>query len=117
MNLTVRLSLAFLWFFTAITSAFFALDIGYEVLIQGGITGVFAGFCIYSGSILDAVIGLWLLVGKKLKVCYLLQIGVIVVYSVLLTLIDASFWLHPFGPLTKNVPLLVMIYFLYSNER
>lgn len=115
-NLVARLSLSFLWFFTGITSALFARDVGYEVLANGGITGNLATLCIFSGSVLDVVIGIWLLTGKKLKVCYLVQMVVIAVYTLLLTAIEPTFWLHPFGPLTKNIPLLVMIYYLYNKE-
>jgi len=115
-NLAARLSLGFLWVFTGITSAFFARDIGYEVLANGGITGILATFSIFSGSVLDVAIGIWLLTGKKLKICYLVQMVVIALYTLLLSVIDPDFWLHPFGPLTKNIPLLVMIYYLHSKE-
>lgn len=114
--LAARLSLAFLWIFTGLTSVFFAKEIGYEVLASGGITGALANLSIMTGSILDVAIGIWLLVGKNLKLCYLVQIVVVVSYTLLLTVIDPEFWMHPFGPLTKNVPLLVMIYCLYCKE-
>jgi len=116
MYLAARLSLSFLWIFTGITSAFFAKAIGYEVLANGGITGLLADFSILSGSVLDVVIGVWLLVCWRLKFCYLAQMLIIAVYTLLLTAMDSSFWVHPFGPLTKNVPLLVMIYCLYNKE-
>lgn len=115
MSLAARLSLSFLWIFTGITSAFFAKDVGYEVLANGGITGTLANLSILSGSVLDVVIGAWLLVGKRLKVCYLVQMVVVILYTLLLTAIKPDFWVHPFGPLTKNVPLLVMIYYLYCK--
>ncbi len=117
LNWAARLSLSFLWIFTGITSAFFAREEGLEVLARGGITGQLADACLYSGSILDVAIGVWILIGKRLEHCYLVQIWVVLVYSSLLTIIDANFWLHPFGPLTKNIPILVMIYFLYSDEK
>jgi len=113
-SLVARLSLGFLWFFTGITSVFFAKDIGYEVLANGGIKGNLATLSIYSGSFLDIVISFWLLSGKYLRNCYLIQIIVIVLYTLLLTAIEPNFWIHPFGPLTKNIPLLVMIYYLYQ---
>lgn len=116
MHLAARLSLSFLWVFTGITSVFFAKDMAYEVLANGGITSSLADLSIWSGSVLDAVIGIWLLVGWRLKLCYLVQLAVIAAYTLLLTSIDPSFWIHPFGPLTKNVPLLVLIYFLYVKE-
>jgi hypothetical protein len=117
MHLIARLSLSFLWVFTGITSAFFAKEVGYDVLANGGITGGLADACIIAGSILDMLIGIWLLVGKKLKHCYFVQMAVIAIYSVLLTVIEPGFWLHPFGPLTKNIPLLVLIYILYAAKR
>ncbi|WP_237748538.1 DoxX-like family protein [Nitrincola nitratireducens] len=98
------------------TSEFFAKEIGYEVLAYGGIVGALADISILSGSVLDILIGIWLLLGKKLKRCFQLQMIVIVTYTLLLTAIDPSLWLHPFGPLTKNVPILVMIYGLYKHE-
>lgn len=117
MYLAARLSLSFLWIFTGVTSAFFAKDIGYEVLANGGITGSLADICILSASVLDVGIGIWLLIGWRLKVCCLIQMVVIAAYTLLLTAIDPSFWLHPFGPLTKNIPVLVLIYYLYIEER
>lgn len=116
MYLAARVSLSFVWIFTGITSIFFAKEIGYEVLAGGGIEGTLADVSIWSGGILDGVIGAWLLVGRKLQLCYLVQMIVIVTYTLLLSVIDASFWLHPFGPLTKNIPLLVLIYFLYRVD-
>jgi hypothetical protein len=117
MRLAVRFSLAFLWLFTALTSVFFAREEGFEILARGGISGVLAEVSIYSGSLLDAIIGIWLLVGRRLDRCYLIQLWVIICYSILLTIIDADFWLHPFGPLTKNIPILILVYLFYSYER
>lgn len=111
-----RLSLAFLWVFTGITSVFFAKDIGYQVLSRANIEGAFADFCLYSGAALDIAIGGWLLTGKALKPCYAAQIVLIVAYTALLTFIAPAYWLHPFGPLTKNVPILCLIYGLYRDK-
>ncbi len=111
-----KASLSFVWIATGITSVFFAQEIGYEVLARGGITGPLATLAIYSGSLVDVVVGLWLLSGKALKLCYLVQALVMLTYTLLLTFIDASFWLHPFGPLTKNMPLLALVYLLYQAE-
>jgi len=115
-RVVAKLSLSFLWVFTGLTSYFFAKEIGYEILALGGIGGSLAEACIVAGSVLDILIGLWLVLGRQLRWCYVLQLCVIAVYTLLLTLIAPDFWLHPFGPLTKNVPLMVLIYWLYINE-
>lgn len=110
-----RWSLSFLWIFTGLTSVYFSPDIGYQVLLKAGITGVVADTLVYSGSALDVLIGLWLLLGRGLVFCIVFQGAVIVVYTVLLSIVDASFWLHPFGPLTKNLPILVLLLAMLNN--
>lgn len=112
-----RFSLAFLWLWTALTSLWWGKPIGYEVLSHAGLTGIIADVALYGGSLLDAVIGVWLLSGKCLKQCYLLQIVVIIVYTLLLSVIDAEFWLHPFGPLSKNIPILVLLMALFGHAK
>lgn len=108
-------SLSFLWIFTGITSIFFSSEIGYEILLKANIEGVFASLLLWGGGLLDIIIGLWLLTRVKLKACCLAQIGIIVIYTILLTIIDYSFWLHPFGPITKNFPIIILILFITKN--
>jgi hypothetical protein len=111
-----RLSLSLLWLFTAASSFWWGRAIGYEVLAKQEITGEFSDFCINAGSLVDAIIGFWLLTAYKLQWCYRAQLIIILSYTILLSFIDPSFWLHPFGPLAKNIPLLVFIYWLSKTE-
>ena len=111
-----KYSLAFLWIFTGLTSVFFSPEIGYQLLANADITGLSADIAVYAGAILDIVLGLWLMTSFKTKLCCILQISVIAVYTVLLTFIDASFWLHPFGPITKNIPIVVLISLILINK-
>jgi hypothetical protein len=109
-----RLSLSFLWLFTAATSFWWARAIGYEILAQQSIQGEFADWCINTGSFLDALIGIWLLTAYKPKWCYGVQIILILSYSILLTLIAPGFWFHPFGPITINIPILTLLFLLHQ---
>jgi hypothetical protein len=111
-----KYSLAFLWVFTGLTSVYFSPEIGYEILANANVTGALAEVAIYAGGILDIVLGLWLITSFKTKLCCIVQVSVITIYTVLLTFIDASFWLHPFGPITKNIPIVVLIFFLMKNK-
>lgn len=115
LNKAAKYSLAFLWIFTGLTSLFFSPEIGNEILASANITGFLAGVAIYTGGILDIMLGFWLITSFKTKLCCKVQISVIVVYTVLLTLVDASFWLHPFGPITKNIPIIVLIGYVYAG--
>lgn len=111
-QLMCRISLSFVWLFTAVTSFWWGRKIGYDVLAQQHIYGILADVCINAGSLLDSIIGIWLLTTYQLKWCYRIQIVVIVSYSILLSIIEPSYWLHPFGPLTKNLPILALLFVL-----
>lgn len=108
-----KYSLAFLWIFTGLTSVFFSPEIGYEILASARITGLMADVSVYAGGALDIVIGLWLLSSIRIRLCCIVQVVIIVLYTMLLTFIDPSFWLHPFGPITKNFPITMLIAFIY----
>lgn len=116
MKTLARLSLAFLWIFTALTSTFFDPESGHNILALANITGYFSDLLINLGSLVDLTIGIWLLTGRQLKLVCWLQIIIILSYTVLLTIITPIYWLHPFGPITKNIPLLVLIYWLIQVE-
>jgi DoxX-like family len=109
-------ALALLWLSTGITSIWGAPEIGYEVLARGHIVGDLAAASLYLGSALDIFLGLWILTGYRLWWCGWVQILTIITYTVLLTLIAAEFWLHPFGPLTKNLPIVILIYVVFINK-
>ena len=117
MALIARLSLGFLWSFTGLVSIFYAENMGYRILADAGITGFFADACIYGGSITDIMIGAWLFLGRGIAACCILQIVFIIIYTVLLSIIDPVYWLHPFGPLSKNIPILVLVYVLYKYAK
>ena len=115
-QLLARLSLALLWLLTATVSLTAGKAIGVEVLQSAGITAPLIDPLIWAGSLLDLGIGLWLLSGRALRWCCTLQLIVIVGYSLLLSLMAPALWLHPFGPLSKNAPILVLIWLLMRHH-
>lgn len=104
-----KVSLSLLWIFTGLTSLFFSPELGLDLLKNSGFSTEDAHLLVFCGSAVDIGIGLWFLSGIQLKLCGLLQIVVITTYTILLTIIEPSYWLHPFGPLTKNFPIIVLI--------
>ena len=116
LNKAAKYSLAFLWIFTGLTSVIFSPEIGYEILANANITGSLAEVAIYAGGILDLILGLWVITSIKTRLCCIVQVSVIALYTVLLTFIDTSFWLHPFGPITKNIPIIVLIAYVYASN-
>ncbi len=111
-----KISLAFLWVFTGLTSLFFSPNLGFNLLESVNIMGSNATLLVYSGAFLNITLGVWLLLSWKTKLCCTIQFFTIITYTTLLSIIDASFWLHPFGPLTKNLPILVLTLMVLTNE-
>ena len=109
-----RYALAFLWGMTALVSLGAGREIGYEVLAGAGITGSLAHLCVYGGAALDLALAIWLLLGAAPRACLRVQALAVLIYTLLLSFIAPAFWLHPFGPLSKNVPLLALIYSQYQ---
>ena len=68
-----------------------------------------------AGAAADAVLGLWLALrpGRKAYGAALLMM---LAMTVLATAIQPAWWLHPFGPLTKNLPIAAILWVLLQDE-
>ena len=70
-QILANISLAFLWIFTGLTSTIFNPEFGYEILARTGLSTDYQTFLIWSGGVVDMLIGIWLLSDKQIKLCYL----------------------------------------------
>ncbi|MDP5007758.1 MAG: DoxX-like family protein, partial [Glaciimonas sp.] len=61
-----------------------------------------------AASILDGVIGLALLFYPR-RWLWPVQIVLVASYTIIMSFCLPEFWLHPFGMLNKNLPLLAMM--------
>lgn len=104
-------SLAALWIFTGLTSAFFDQASGYALLAQAGIYGTPATVLIYGGAAADFLLGVCMLCGWRFV--YLMQIALMLIYMIIITCLIPQEWLQPLGSVTKNIPLLIVTYLLY----
>ena len=70
---------------------------------------------ILAGAAADAVLGLWLALrpGRKAYGAALLMM---LAMTLLATAIQPAWWLHPFGPLTKNLPIAAILWVLLQDE-
>jgi uncharacterized protein YbjT (DUF2867 family) len=114
----LRLSIAFVWIFTGIVSlGLYPADSSYELLARVGVPTVIAPVLLYGAAAMDIVLGVATLVLRRRRYLWLAQIAVIVFYTVIISVRLPEFWLHPYGPLTKNLPMLAAIWALYTLER
>ncbi len=113
----LRISIAIVWLVTAWVSAFiYPEQESYRLLARTGIEGALAPVALYGAALLDGVFGLLSLVRPR-RWLWLMQIALILGYTLLITLYLPEFWAHPYGPLLKNLPLLAALWLLLSFER
>jgi uncharacterized protein YbjT (DUF2867 family) len=113
----LRWSIALVWIWTGIVSlGLYPRADSLALLARTGITGALAGFALYAAAVLDLALGASILLLRQRRLLWLAQFALIVAYSVIVTIKLPEFWLHPYGPILKNLPLLACIALLYSLE-
>lgn len=113
----LRFSIALVWIWTGIVSlGLYPTEQSYDLLARVGITGALAPVMLYGAAVLDLLVGIGILVLPRRGWLWLLQLAVIAGYTLIITFKLPEFWLHPYGPLSKNLVMLAAIYLLYTLE-
>lgn len=113
----LRFSIALVWIWTGIVSlGLYPIQDSYELLARVGITGALAPVMLYGAAVLDLLVGIGTLVLRRRHWLWLLQLAIIGGYTLIITFRLPEFWLHPYGPLSKNLVMLAAIYLLYTLE-
>jgi hypothetical protein len=89
----------------------------YALLARVGVTGAAAASLLYAAAALDLALGLAVFALRRRCWLWRLQIAVILVYTAIISLALPEYWLHPFGPVLKNLPLVALIAALHELER
>ncbi len=116
----LQFSLAFLWLFTAFCSAILSpKSASYHLMGQVGISAYWQPIVLYTAAAMDGLLGLAMLFWYQLKKVCILQIGFIVAYSAIITAKIPAFWLDPFAPIAKNIPLIIatLIFLAVESDR
>ncbi len=111
-----RFTLAAVWLATGFIVLFVYPKEDSMVLLQRvGLFGTPAVAALYGGALLDIVLGVLTLsmCGKRL---WIAQACLIIIYTLVITIGVPEFWVHPFGPILKNLPILTLLWLLYKNE-
>ncbi|SFO03357.1 Nucleoside-diphosphate-sugar epimerase [Nitrosospira briensis] len=118
LQLVLRMSLAAVWLVAGIVSmGVYPVDESYAMLARVGITGSIAPVALYGAAALDFAFGLGTLFLQRRRLLWIAQATLIGVYTITITFFLPEFWLHPFGPLIKNLPILATILLLYQLEK
>jgi hypothetical protein len=108
----LRLSLVFVWLWTAVVSVWELQGQSRALLVAGGVSDAsVVNALVLAGAMLDAILGLWLMM-RPTRPAYLLALATMVVMTLVATALSPSLWLHPLGPLSKNIPIAVVLWLL-----
>lgn len=116
----LRVALALMWIWTAIVSfGLFPVSDSYALLARVGLQGALATVALYGAAVLDLVLGVLTLAApaRWRRRVWLAQLALVGGYTLLITLFLPEYWMHPYGPVSKNLPILAAILLLWGLER
>ncbi|MFV0675147.1 DoxX-like family protein [Variovorax sp. tm] len=112
----LRLSLVAVWLFTAVASIVELNGQSRQVLAAAGIASpqwLVQGL-IVGGAAADLAVGiaLWRCPGRA---SYAAALALMLVMTLVATVLQPGLWLHPLGPLLKNIPIAALLWHLYRR--
>lgn len=116
----LRLAMAMVWLWTAWVSAFvYPQQASYALLERSGMPAVLAPLMLYGASALDLLFGVATLALplRWRSWLWLAQAVLIGFYTVIIAVQLPEFLWHPYGPLSKNLPMLGVLWLLYVLEK
>jgi hypothetical protein len=113
----LRFSIALVWIVTGIVSlGLYPVADSYALLARVHIEGALAPVMLYSAALLDLAFGIATLMMRRRRWLWVAQAAVMIFYTVVISFFLPEFWLHPYGPLLKNLPMLAAILLLFEVE-
>ena len=115
----LRWAIALLWLWTGVVSlGLYPAADSLALLARVGLHGALAQVALYGAAALDLLLGLATIAAtpRWRGAVWAAQILLIVGYTALITVFLPEYWLHPYGPISKNVPIVAAIALLWSLE-
>jgi uncharacterized protein YbjT (DUF2867 family) len=100
--------LALIWLGTALVCLGPGFDWGLRIMAEAGITGLPARLAVIGGALLDGALGLALLSRRWRSRALQAQIGLMLVYSLVISLLLPHYWFDPYMALGKNFAVLLL---------
>ncbi|MFL6664899.1 MAG: SDR family oxidoreductase [Rhizobacter sp.] len=114
----LRVSVALVWIVTGVVSlGLYPPALSFELLARSGVPEALRPAALYGAAALDLALGVMSLLPRFRRAwLWGAQAVLIVVYTVIITVKLPEFWLHPYGPVLKNLPMLAALLLLAMLE-
>lgn len=110
----LRASVALVWILSGVVSlGLYPVEDSLAMLRRLGLD---QPFVLYGAALLDVALGGAIYALKRRRWLWRLQMALVVGYSAIIAFWLPELWLHPFGPLLKNLPMLAAIVALHELE-
>ncbi len=114
-QLLALLAISFIWIISGVSSLI-SWDESNNIMKEIGANHSLSILFVWLGSVVDIALGIAIFFKKFRKKVVLLQVITMLTYMFVLSIFAPHYWLHPFGVLTKNIPLLALSFYLYSKQ-
>jgi hypothetical protein len=113
----LRISLAAVWLATAFVSLWELEGQSMDLLASSGIGDRrVAVALITAGASSDLLLGAAMAL-RPSRLVYVLALALMLGMTAIASALDSTLWLHPLGPLTKNVPIAAALWVLSRAEK
>lgn len=117
LQVLLRLALAFIWIWTAVVVLFLApIEDSLILMAPLGFPEQVSVAIIWLVALFELAMGAALVANWRVREVTLIQMVLISAFTIIITLFLPEQWLHPFGPVSKNIPLLAATYILFNWE-
>lgn len=104
----LRLSLVFVWLVAGVVSlGLYPVNDSFELLARVGVPAEFNYLFLITAALLDILLGVAFLLRWRVTEVGLVMIALMLAYSVIVALSLPEYLAHPYGPIAKNLPLLI----------
>jgi hypothetical protein len=110
-----RFSLIAVWLLTALVSVMDVNGISHQLLQANAlIPARWHLWIIWGGAAVDLLLGL-LMAFKHSRLIYLSALLMTVLMTIVASCVDPALWLHPLGPISKNLPIIALLWLLAKD--
>jgi uncharacterized protein YbjT (DUF2867 family) len=114
----LRLAVALVWLVTGVVSlGVFPVAQSHELLARAGVPEALRPLALYGAAALDLAFGALSLAPRRPAWLWTAQAALILAYTLIISVRLPEFWLHPYGPILKNLPMLAALLLLARLDR
>jgi hypothetical protein len=95
----------------------YPVERSYALLARTGIRGRVAPAALYGAALLDLAFGVATLWPRRPRALWWSQLALVAGYTAIITRRLPEYWLHPYGPVAKNLPFMAALWLLATLDR